>query len=767
MSKFLHKFVLSESDIHKRIYVCDDITARLDFIDESCLRVAIFKNDENILPTFSVCPNNSMPVCGRDRLDTSGFSLSSPKVISVSGIEKITLGCGIEIELQTENFILKYLNGDKLLFSDREPLAYNFENEFGRGSFHYVSREINEHIYGLGDKGGNLDKNGRSFRIETTDCMGYDASSSDPLYKHVSFYICENSAGSYGIFYDTCDTSYVDFGKEINNYYEPYKYFRTDDNALIYYVFFGTKLEILKKFSRLCGKQAFPPKWSLDYCASTMSYTDAPDSGEKMNGFLEKLRELNLGCSGFYLSSGYTSIGERRYVFNWNCDKFPDPKKFIRTFKENGIEIIPNIKPAFLSDHPMYAYIKEKGWFLKNPDSSPFVTRFWDGLGSYLDFTNPGAFNFWKEQVDEKLLDNGISATWNDNNEFDIKDSDALAFGFGGGEINANRLRPALTYLMVRASFEAQREKYPAIRPFLSTRSGGIAVRRMAQTWSGDNRSEFSDLRYCHKIGLTLSLSGMYFYGHDLGGFSGAMPSRELLMRWLQHGLFEPRFTIHSWNSDGSATMPWSYPDIFDSVKAIFAQRKRLIPYLYNCAYNAVEKDEPINAPLVLYYDDEKLDVESDSFLVGRDILAAFVFDKGEEKTSVYLPRGDDWYLGNRLYRGGETVELTIRAEDEMPYFVRSGSVIPTDEALAGFKRDEELIFTVFPLEKGEFESEFFTDDGVSYKYLTGDCVKIKFSVVCTEDSVSVFYENMGKKKRNPKVRLGGGDRRRIEIAEK
>ena len=36
-----------------------------------------------------------------------------------------------------------------------------------------------EHIYGLGDKGGKLDKAGRAFRIETADCMGYDAAESD------------------------------------------------------------------------------------------------------------------------------------------------------------------------------------------------------------------------------------------------------------------------------------------------------------------------------------------------------------------------------------------------------------------------------------------------------------------------------------------------------------------------------------------------------------------------------------------------------------
>ncbi|MCD7797404.1 MAG: hypothetical protein LUG95_07385, partial [Clostridiales bacterium] len=173
--------------------------------------------------------------------------------------------------------------------------------------------------------------------------------------------------GATEFFYDTSDASYFDFGKEINNYYEPYKYFKTEDDCLVYYVFFGTKLSILQQFARLCGKQAFPPKWSFDYCASTMAYTDAPKSQEKMYDFIEKLKEYNLSCKGFYLSSGCTSIGNQRYTFNWNKEKFPDPKKFISDFSDTGIEIIPNIKPAFLANHPLYNEIADKGLFIKIP----------------------------------------------------------------------------------------------------------------------------------------------------------------------------------------------------------------------------------------------------------------------------------------------------------------------------------------------------------------------------------------------------------------
>lgn len=763
--KFNHDFKRGEFGESHREYKCGNINAAVDFIGESAMRVAIYKDGCEMLPTFTVNPGNEFMLGGRDKLSTADFAPGSPKVLETDDVDSFTLDCGVTAELDLHNFLLKYSAPDgRVIFEDRAPLAYNFEGEFGEETYHYISREKGEHIYGLGDKSGRLNKAGNAYRIETSDSMGYNAETSDPLYKHVPFYICENSAGCYGIYYDTSDASFVDLGREINNYYEPFKFFKTNDDCLVYYIFFGTKLSVLQQYARLCGRQAFPPKWSFDYCASTMAYTDAPDAENQMNAFLEKLGKLGLACEGFYLSSGYTSIGNQRCVFNWNHDKFPNPQAFIERFAQNGIHLIPNIKPAFLTDHPMYSEIAEKGLFVKDKSGKPFITQFWDGLGSYIDFTNPAGFDFWSRQVTEKLLDFGMDATWNDNNEFDIKDKDALAAGFGGGEVSASRIRPILTYLMAASSYTAQIKKRPNERPFLSTRSGSSALRRLAQTWSGDNFTSFNDLKYCHYVGLTMSLSGFFIYGHDLGGFSGDMPSEELLLRWMQHGVFEPRFTIHSWNEDGSATMPWSYPEAIGAAKEILAERHRLVPYFYNCAYDCVQNEIPMNAPLFLYYNDEEIDENSHSMMVGRNILATFILDEGERIAKAYLPKGEIWYLNDRAYMGGQTVEIDIPARGAVPYFVRGGSVVAENIGEYGFKKEEKLVFTVYPIESGSFKSSFFTDDGKSFDYLRGDCVLLKFTVECNESQVIVTYKNLGNTPFEPELRLTPGDCRELAV---
>ena len=133
MSKFKHLFKLTEFTKNYRIYSSDNNNVRIDFVSGSCIRVAVYKDDAVMLPTFSINPENIFSANGRNRLDTAGFSMCAPEIAIESGKEIFRLPCGIDAELNIENFLLKYYKNNNVLFADRAPLAYNFENEFGTG----------------------------------------------------------------------------------------------------------------------------------------------------------------------------------------------------------------------------------------------------------------------------------------------------------------------------------------------------------------------------------------------------------------------------------------------------------------------------------------------------------------------------------------------------------------------------------------------------------------------------------------------------------
>lgn len=101
---------------------------------------------------------------------------------------------------------------------------------------------------------------------------------------------------------------------------------------------------------------------------------------------------------------------------------------------------------------------------------------------------------------------------------------------------------------------EAVKESNPDVRPYLVTRSGCAGLQRYASTWSGDNYTCWETLRANISTVLNMGLSGVANYGCDVGGFWGPAPSAELFLRWVQHGIFQPRFSIHSCNSDNTVT---------------------------------------------------------------------------------------------------------------------------------------------------------------------------------------------------------------------
>ena len=645
--KFKHVFRLDYADDNTRLYRSDDVIMRIDFI-EDMFRVALIK-DEDLLPTFSIDPDHRRyDGKGRDKLSLDGFRLCSPDVYEDDDCISFR-HCNHDFRIELLNFRITISNDKGILYQDRDGLSYNFDGELGEGSIHYTRREEDQFIYGLGDKAGKVNKNHQHFRLGTNDAMGFKAEYSDPLYKYLPFYICENRAGSYGIYYDTYSDGQIDFGKEHDNYYEPFNSIRYEEENMVFYVILGDVKDIVSRFIDMTGGIGKVPEFAFRYCGSTMEYTDASDADARLRSFIDRCEEYGIRAGGFYMSSGYTQIKEKRYVFHWNKDKIPDPKELSDYFNSKGLKIIPNVKPAFLDDHPMYDFIARNGWFLHYPDGTPAKFPFWSGNASYLDFTDPDAYDFWKSCVKEVLVKQGYENIWNDNNEYDIHDKDVYAHGFCH-EIPARLIKPLFSYLMAKASLEACEEFNR--EPFNVSRCAIAGMQSIATTWTGDNYTDFKELRYNHYQAMTMSLSGFAFFGPDIGGFSGPKPGKELFMRWLQYGVFLPRFVLHSWKIGEESTMPWLYPEMMDAVRKIFDLRERLIPYLTDQMNRCIESNTPLITPVFLK--DKNYDRETDFFMCGDRILVCPVFDEGTDEITLCLPESDK---GFRLRGEGELIE--------------------------------------------------------------------------------------------------------------
>ena len=190
------------------------------------------------------------------------------------------------------------------------------------------------------------------------------------------------------------------------------------------------------------------------------------------------------------------------------------------------------------------------------------------------------------------------------------------------------------------------------------------------------DKTEFV-LRMADKQAMTMALTGFSFFGADIGGFAGPMPSRELFLRWLQYGIFTPRFVLHSWKPGEKSNMPWLYPDCMDAVRCLFSLRERLLPTLQREYERSRKRHEPLIYPIFLR--EPGYDCESDCFFCGGTILACPVFDRGAVSVTVKLPQAETGWLlrgeGNP-FPGGLSLTVPCLPEDEPVWFLRAGEQI-------------------------------------------------------------------------------------------
>jgi len=737
-------------------------TAHIFVLEDDILRVVVLPDATlHQQATWSIAPGlDDVPTQGRHRFDTAGFTLpefSLDQHADHLRIETPRVALTIELQGLLCSWELR-VNGEwRPAAHDRRTQPYNF-GWWDEKVYHYLSRERDEMYFGLGERAGETNRAGGRYRMCNVDAMGYSARSSDPLYKHIPFYITWKPREhlAFGLFYDTLSECTFDMGRELDNYHGLYRYFQAEHGDLDYYFLAGPSVaNVTRRFTWLTGRPAFMPRWALGYSGSTMSYTDAPNAQERMSEFLEKCAEHGILCQSFHLSSGYTSIGGKRCVFTWNRDKFPDPAAFVRSYMDAGVHLCPNIKPCLLRGHPLLEEARRQNLLLADPGGEPAWVQFWDDAGAYLDFTNPATLQWWKDKVKSALLDYGISSTWNDNNEFEVWSPHVLAHGFGT-PVPAREIRPLQSLLMMRTSRQAQCEHRPGIRPFLVTRSGSVGMHRYAQTWSGDNYTSWETLKYNIKMGLGLALSGVSNSGHDIGGFAGPRPDPELLVRWVAAGIFLPRFSIHSWNDDGTANEPWMYPEVTHLIRKLIELRYKLTPYLYLLLARYRSDYEPVTRPTFYDFpDDPQCYLENDEMMVGPSLLVAPVVEPGATTRSVYLPRGADWcdfWTGER-FPGSQALRLPA-PWDRPVLLARAGSVIPLNVYEPPTVARDLRGFLLFPQAEGADVGDSYEDDGETEAYRGNQWGSWSVAMAAAHDRVSISVSASGQHTGQNEVKL-------------
>ncbi len=666
--------------------------------------------------------------------------------------QAVIQGSSLKVVIEKDPFrICVYDKEGTCLHSDIVDLGYQEDSNHRRIHTSEISSE--DCFYGFGEKSGQWNKAQKFLSMSPKDAMGYNPKETDSLYKHIPFYVKLNrsSKKAVGYFYHNTYECDFDMGREKSNYWKPHSRYRTDGGDIDLFLIAGPSIrEVVSRYTDLTGKSAMLPRYALGYLGSSMYYPELEaDCDDAIAEFIDTTKEEDIPVDGFQLSSGYTSQetdqGVKRCVFTWNEKRFKNPKDFFEQMRKRGITVSPNVKPGILLSHPDLDKMKAKGIFVKDSQSDePGIGTWWGGKGVFADFTKPVTRTVWKDLLKKNVLEMGTCSVWNDNCEYDSMVDKDCRCDFEGKGGTIGQLKSVMSNIMCHITDEAIHETFDNTRPFIVCRSGHSGIQRYAQTWAGDNLTCWDSLKYNIATILGMSLSGVANQGCDIGGFYGTSPEAELMVRWIQNGIFQPRFSVHSVNTDNTVTEPWMYGNCTGYIRDAIKFRYRLIPYLYSLMERAHETGLPIMEPMCsAFQHDNRCYEEGVDFMIGDSLLVANVVEKGAVTREVYLPAKETFYdfYTREQFQGGQTVKLPVTLAS-IPLFIREGAIIPMAANQMNNLSTESVTGIHLLLAAGKSNTfTLYEDDGTTLNYQNGDYLKTVIEMTAGEQTTVEFKQ--------------------------
>ncbi len=633
------------------------------------------------------------------------------------------------VDKNTTEISFKDLEGN-IINEDFQP---SFKDEEGNV---YISK-VNDCLayYGLGEKGGDLNKKGYYTENFNTDDPETD-DDSITYYKTIPFYVALKEESTYGIFFDNSFRSYFDMGKEMGDRI----FFGAIGGQIQYYFIPGESIkEVVKNYTALTGRMEMPPLWSLGYQQCRFSYFSQEEVRELVKTFEEKDIPLDV----VYLDIDYMD-GFR--VMTFKTPNFDDAAGLIGDLKEKGIRTITIIDPGVKVDeeYDVFKRGKEGNHFTKKLDGEIFIGAVWPGDSAFPDFSNKDCREWWKSELKKFISEHGMDGIWNDMNEPCVFNNDhktmleTCLHNSDNGVIEHKEFHNRYGFEMSRCSKEAQEELHSNERGFSMTRATYAGGQRYSSVWTGDNMSLWSQMRMSISMNANLGISGFSFVGNDVSGF-GLDSSEELFIRWMEMGPFIPIFRNHS-NMYTRRQEPWAFgPRAEKIAKKSIELRYELLPYIYDLYYISHKEGLPIFRPMIMEYEkDMNLLNMREQFMLGENMIVAPVLYEGERSKTLYLPKGS-WfnYFTMEKLQGGKWYKLPCEL-DEILVFVKEGAIIPTyNKKFRNVKeRPNNILLKVF----GENAKGFhYNDDGHTMEYLEGKYTYMDIKVVDGKEELKLI----------------------------
>jgi len=546
--------------------------------------------------------------------------------------------------------------------------------------------------FGFGERYNKVNQFG-----EEIDCYVYNQyrDQGTKTYLPMPYFITSHG---WGVFVETDNYTTFNLQKRVRGIVSISVDFEANKPAFSFVLLKGQMKEMISSFIERVGEPHMLPAWAFGPWMSSNNW----DRDHIVRAEVEKTVELDIPATVIVLeqwsdettyymfndaeyeekhsSEAYTN--EEIHYPSWG--RWPDPKGLVDYCHDHQLKFIlwqvPIHKYLNGNRHPLKdrdeKYMLEQGYAVKKADGSPYrIPENWYTDSLLLDFTNEEARKWWFSKR-QYLVDIGVDGFKTDGGEM----------VFGGKETRFSDGSTGLTmrnkyvkdYISSYYEFAQQRNG------MTFSRAGYTGAGQFPAHWAGDERSTFDAFQRSLKAGINAGMSGVLFWGWDLGGFNGDIPTAELFIRSAQMAAFCPIMQYHAeskgeFNQDRT---PWNIAERTGKDEAISVYRKyanirmNLLPYIYSESKRAIANKQPLMKAMVIEYPTEGFDEVYDQYFFGENLLIAPVTCEGATRRTVLLPKGRWTHLFSKeIFDGDQQLEVIAELED-IPVFVKENSVV-------------------------------------------------------------------------------------------